>query len=93
MTDRSQTVEAVEVAERLFEAHVEELLHRPRREPVATGLLTGKALALDDQDAVPSLRQPVRRRRACGSGTDDQNVPLGRTVRAQAFGRRCRTWP
>ena len=76
MADRAQAVEALEVAEALAQAHVDELLHGPGREAVAAGLLAGEPLALDHQHPVAALGEPVRGRRARRSGTDDENVPL-----------------
>ena len=74
VADRAQTVEALELRERLGQAHVVELAHRPRREAVAAGLLAGEALLLDDQDPVAALGEPVAGRGARRSAADDQDV-------------------
>jgi hypothetical protein len=87
VADRAQAVEALTVAEPLLEAHVDELLHRTRREAVAAGLLPREPLALDHQDPVPALGEPVRGRRARRARADDEHVPNG-PVRP---GRRRRT--
>ena len=59
--DRPQALVAVEVLEPLREAHLVELVHRSRGEPVAARLLAGERLLLDDQDVVAGPSQPVGR--------------------------------
>ena len=81
-----QAVVALELPERLGEAHVVQLPHCPRREPVAARLVAREALLLDHEDPVPALREPVR---GGGSGrprADDEHVDIrhgaARSVRA-----------
>ncbi len=72
--DRPQPVEALEVDETLAQAHVVQLANRARRESVSARLLARKVLAFDDRDSPPTRREPVRRRRAGRSRTDDEHV-------------------
>ena len=76
MRDRPQPVEALELRERVGEAHVVELANGPRREPVAARLLAREALLVDHQDPVAERREPVRGRRARRPRADDQHVEL-----------------
>jgi hypothetical protein len=71
---RPQAAEAVEALERFGEAHVGELLHRARRQPVTAGLLAWERPLLDDEDVVALLGQPVRGRRARGTAPDDEHL-------------------
>ena len=51
-----------------------ELVHGPRREPVAARLLAGEGLALDDQHVVARLGQPVAGGRAGGPAAHHQHL-------------------
>ena len=64
--------------EPLAEAHLVELVHGPRRQPVAAGLLARERLALDDDDVVAGLGQPVAGGRAGRATADDEDVVAGR---------------
>jgi hypothetical protein len=71
---RPQPVVAQVLGEGLGQAEVVELADRPGREAVATRLLPGEALALDDEHPATALGQPVGGRRAGGPAADDQDV-------------------
>src|SRR5690606_30266244 len=62
--------------------HLDQLLDRPRGETVAADLLPGEGRLLQHEHVEPGLREVVRRGRAAGPGTDDDDV--GRTVRCLA---------
>src|SRR5262249_19078596 len=79
--DRAETVVAEGSGERGAETHVLQLADRPRREPVATGLLAREALLLHDEHAMSGSCQPVTRRGTRGTTTDDERVP---TIRGHA---------
>ena len=85
--DRAQPVEALELGELVGEAHVVQLAHRARREPVAAGLLAGKVLLLDHEDAVPARREPVGGRRPGRSRADDEHVEFAVDSRRFGAGR------
>src|SRR6478735_3770751 len=86
---------AVERAERRAEAHLLELVHRPRRQSVTAGLLAWEVLALDDGDVVAGAGQPVARRGARGPTADDEDFGVeggevgGHDVRVWRRIRRC----
>src|SRR5216684_1581189 len=56
------------------QAHVVQLTHRTRRQPISARLVPRKVLFLDDQDVDPCLSEPVR---GSGSGRTapyDENI-------------------
>ena len=71
---RPQPAVAVEPGEPVGEAHLVELVHRPRREAVAARLVARERLALDDRDVVAVAGEPVRRRGAGRATADDEHL-------------------
>ncbi len=74
MCDRAQAVVAVVSGEGVSQSHFLELVHGPRCEPVAAGLLAGEVLLLQHDDVESGTRGPVGRGAARGSSADHQQV-------------------
>src|SRR5690606_30114747 len=67
---RAEPVYAVEAGDVEVESHLAELEDRPRREPVATGLVAGVFLPLDEGHVVAGASQPIGGRRSRRSAAD-----------------------
>src|SRR5690606_38653308 len=67
---RAEPVYAVEAGDVEVEAHLAELEDRPRREPVAAGLVAGVFLPLDEGPVVAGASQPIGGRRSRRAGAD-----------------------
>jgi hypothetical protein len=67
----AETRDQMELGDVEIEAHVLQLEHRPRGQTVATGLVAGILLLLDQGDLVPVPRQPIGRGRAGRAPTND----------------------
>ena len=70
----AQAAVAVGARQGALEAHVGQLAHRPRREPVAAGLLPRELLLLHDHHVPAGVGQPEGARGPRGPGADDDHV-------------------
>ena len=89
---RAQAVVAVELRQRVAEAHLLELVDGARREPVAARLLARECLALDDDDVVAGACEPVGRGRAGGTAADDEDVVRRVVLPADGVAIRVEGW-
>jgi hypothetical protein len=69
-----QAVVAVEALELGGQAHLGQLVHRPRRQGVSAGLVTRERLLLDDHHVVAGPGQPVGGGGAGGTTADHEHV-------------------